>query len=86
MIQPHTVELALETLRPGLASDGFDLRVGSVVDNDVRVVLEAKPNACLDCLVPDEMIVSLVDDLIRKEDGSLGRVVLVKEGFDAIAH
>jgi Fe-S cluster biogenesis protein NfuA len=84
MIQEQAVESALAALRPGLASDGFDLRIGGVSsDSVVLVILEAKPGACLDCLVPDEYIVSMIEDLIRKEGADLNHVVLAKEGFAA---
>jgi Fe-S cluster biogenesis protein NfuA len=83
MIETSTVESALDSLRPGLAEDGFELRVGEIDGDDVRVVLAARAGACLDCLVPDEFIVAMVQDLIRKQDGSLGSVHLVKEGFEA---
>jgi Fe-S cluster biogenesis protein NfuA len=83
MIETATVESALDSLRPGLAEDGFELRVGEIDGDDVRVVLAAGPGACLDCLVPDEFIVAMVQDLIRKQAGSLGSVHLVKEGFEA---
>lgn len=87
MIDTHAVESALETLRPGLDSDGFDLQVGAIAtDNAVEVILAAKPGACLDCLVPDELMVSMLEDAIRKQDPALARVDLVKVGFDTAAH
>ena len=84
MVAHQTVESALAVLRPGLAADGFDLRVGDVTDGVVQVVLEAKPAACLDCLVPDEMMTQMIADAIRREDPSLDRVDLVKEGFEGL--
>ena len=85
MIQESTIESALATLRPGLSSDGFDLRVGEPQDgNDAQVILEAKPDACLDCLVPDNVMVQMLDNAIRQENPSLGKVELVRQGFDAI--
>jgi Fe-S cluster biogenesis protein NfuA len=83
MIEAAAVEIALDTLRPGLAEEGFDLRVGEITGDDVRVVLEARPGACLDCLVPDEFILSMVEDLIHKQGAAPGSVELVKQGFDA---
>ena len=81
-MQEATVETALAGVRPALAADGFDLRLGSIEpDGSVKVVLEAKENACLDCLVPDDMMTQLITDAIRREDSSLERVDLVKEGF-----
>jgi Fe-S cluster biogenesis protein NfuA len=85
-MQEATVETALAGVRPALAADGFDLRLGSIgPDGSVKVVLEAKENACLDCLVPDEMLVQILDKAIRDQDAGLGSVVLDKVGFDAVA-
>jgi Fe-S cluster biogenesis protein NfuA len=85
MVAQQTVESVLDTLRPSLAADGFDLRVGDVSGDVVQVVLAAKPAACLDCLVPDDMLTQLIADAIRREDSSLERVDLVKEGFAGLS-
>jgi Fe-S cluster biogenesis protein NfuA len=85
-MQEAAVEHALEALRPALAADGFDLRIGSMSDDGtVRVVLEAKPDACLDCLVPEEMMITILEDAIRDQDPTLTHVELVKLGFDTVA-
>jgi hypothetical protein len=85
VIENSAVESALETLRPGLGSDGFELRVGAIApDNAVQVILAATPDACLDCLVPDELIVSMLEDAIRQQDPAVSRVDLLKVGFDAV--
>lgn len=78
------VESALATLRPGLGSDGFDLRIaeGEQAPGVVQVVLEATVDACADCLVPDEMLVRIIEAAIREQGEPLDHVVLVKEGFD----
>lgn len=79
----ETVQLAIEKLRPGLASDGFDLRLGRVDDTSVEVVLEAKPDACHDCLVSDEMLTSMLETVIHQENPNAGPVSLKKVGFPA---
>jgi len=82
----QAVEKALDNVRPALAADGFDLRLGSIEpDNSVRVVLEALPEACLDCLVPDAVLVAILDKAIRDQDPSVGTVHVDKVGFDAVA-
>ena len=88
MIDEAVVESALASLRPSLATDGFDLRVGKLgPDTAVQVILEAKPDACLDCLVPEDLMVQVIDDAIRQKDPSLGRVEILREGFgDVAAH
>lgn len=70
------IEQALEGLRPSLAEDGFELKVISVEGNDVTVALEAGENACLDCLVPGEVMQKIVDAVIRGKVPNIGRIQL----------
>lgn len=81
----EAVEKALANVRPALAADGFDLRVGSIeADNSVRVILEAKPEACMDCLVPDAVLVAILDKAIRDQDPNVGTVTVDKVGFEGV--
>jgi hypothetical protein len=84
MIAETAIESALEVLRPSLASDGFGLRAGQPAGNNVEVILSATADACLDCLVPDDLMVQMIGDAIRQQDPSLGEVTLVKEGFEGL--
>ena len=85
-MQKSTVETALENVRPALAADGFDLRLDHIgADGSVGIVLEAKPDACLDCLVPDDMLVQILETAIREQGPGLDHVVLTKSGFEAVA-
>ncbi len=69
------IEKALERLRPALAADGFVLLLESVAaDGSVSVALEATPEACMECLVPDDVLVSILERTIREEEPSVGRV------------
>lgn len=80
------VNTALDNVRPGLEADGFDLRLDSIgADGAVEVILEAKPDACMDCLVPDEMLVAILETAIRDQDPGLDHVVLIKQGFESVA-
>jgi Fe-S cluster biogenesis protein NfuA len=82
----QAVEKALDNVRPALAADGFDLRLGAIEpDNSVRVVLEAKPDACMECLVPDAVLIAILDKAIRDQDPNVGQVSVDKVGFDAVA-
>lgn len=81
-LHDDAVEAALDQIRPSLAADGFDLRLVGKTGNTVELVLEAKPDACMDCLVPDEVLVQILEAAIRDEDPSLDRVVLTKSGFE----
>lgn len=81
----QAVEKALDNVRPALAADGFDLHVGSIeADNSVRVILEAKPDACLECLVPDAVLVAILDKAIRDQDPNVGTVTVDKVGFEGV--
>ena len=85
-MQTAVVEGALEILRPGLAADGFELRVGNIDESGaVSVILAATSEACLDCLVPDDLMVQIIESAIREQDVSLDHVDLIKEGFDGQA-
>lgn len=77
------VESALDSLRPALMADNFALRVGSLhPDGGVEVILEARPGACVDCLVPHETLVRIIEAAIRDNGGPLGSVTVLRQGFD----
>jgi hypothetical protein len=81
-VEAAAVERALETLRAGLEADGFDLRLGSLnPQGGVEIILEAKPEACLDCLVPEAMMIQILERAIRDQDATLEHVVLSRIGF-----
>jgi Fe-S cluster biogenesis protein NfuA len=84
-MQEAVVESALAKVRPARDADGFDLNLRSVTDGAVEVVLAARPDACMDCLVPDEMLVQIIETAIRAEGDGLAGVTLTKEGFEAVA-
>jgi Fe-S cluster biogenesis protein NfuA len=77
----EAVEQALTELRPSLAADGFELQIDSMTGDEVHVGLVAKPDACMDCLVPDAMLVQILETSIRKRYPGLSGVVLTKHGF-----
>lgn len=82
-MEHSTIESALETLRPSLAADGFTLSLLSADSSGVvEVALTAKPEACLDCLVPDDLMVGILENAIRKVEPTLDHVELVKVGFE----
>jgi hypothetical protein len=85
MIQESIIESALEVLRPSLGEDGFDLLAGPILaDGTVQVVLEAKPGACLDCLVPEDIMIQIIEGAIREREPSFNHIELVKKGFEGV--
>lgn len=81
-VDRETAERALDTLRPAFDSDGFDLRLeGFSPPGEVVVSLEARPGACQDCLVPDEVLVQVIAAGIRQhQGGDEVTVSVVKKG------
>lgn len=78
----QAVEEALATVRPSLQADGFTLSLESInMDGEATITLEALPDACADCLVPDEILVQILETAIRKSGSEVSRVVLTKRGF-----
>jgi hypothetical protein len=83
----EVVDRALELIRPALAADGFDLRAGTVEGGMVEVVIEALPDACMECLVPDDLLIQIVTDAVEADVGKVPMLRLTKIGFDgASAH
>lgn len=77
----NDIQGALDELAPGLGADGFELRLEAVEpDGRVRIALEAGPDACRDCLVPDELLVSILESSVRERIPD-ATVVLEKIGF-----
>jgi hypothetical protein len=73
---------AIEQLAPALRVDGFDLLNGGPTnDGRVKVVFVAGAQACADCVVPDSILVDIIEAAIR-ERGADVQVVLEKRGFD----
>ena len=73
------IEKALQKLQPALAADGFVLRLESVnSDGSVSVALDATSDACMDCLIPDHVLVSILERAVREEEPSVRRIVLNK--------
>lgn len=75
------VETALESLRPSLGADGYVLKVGESQPDSVEVILEALPGACGDCLVPEGVLLQILQVAI-KDSGDQRPVRLTKLGFD----
>ena len=76
------IESALDEIRPGLDSDGFELKLESFEPGGtVLIGLHAREDACLECLVPDEVLLGIIDMNIRERVPDVGEVVLEKHGF-----
>jgi Fe-S cluster biogenesis protein NfuA len=61
----EAIEAALRPIRNTLQADGFDLKVEGVKDGVVSVVVFAGPEACLECLIPEEHFKLRIEDRLK---------------------
>lgn len=75
------LERALDVLRSGMQADGMDLVNAGTEDAGTTLVvtLVFGPDACVDCLVPDEMIESMLLESTQVEGLPFERVRLIRD-------
>ena len=61
----EAIEAALRPIQNSLQIDGFDLKVEGVSDGVVSVVVSAGPEACLECLIPEEHFKLRIEDKLK---------------------
>lgn len=53
----ESLEGVIEKFRPGFEADGFEVSVGGLRPDGVVVVrVRHRPDACEECLIPDDML------------------------------
>ena len=67
-------QAALAPLRPGFQADGMDLVIGSIEVPAVEVRVWMGPNACQECLLPQETLEKFFLAAIRNVDAGVERV------------
>ncbi len=74
------LEGVLGPLRTGFDADGFDVNVESVGDDGVVVVrVGHRPDACEECLLPDDMLGPMLTTAFQRAVPSVQRVDLKHE-------
>jgi len=61
----EAIEAALRPIQNSLQIDGFDLKVEGVNDGVVSVVVLPGPEACLECLIPEEHFRLRIEDKLK---------------------
>jgi len=61
----EAIEAALQPIRNSLQVDGFDLKIEGVNDGVVSRVVFAGPEACLECLIPEEHFKLRIEDKLK---------------------
>jgi Fe-S cluster biogenesis protein NfuA len=74
------LDAVLGSLRSGFDADGFDVNVESVGDDGVVVVrVGHRPDACEECLIPDDMLGPMLTTAFQRAVPSVQRVGLKHE-------
>ena len=70
----EAIEEALQPIRNSLQADGFELKVERFEEGVVSLVVIAGPEACIECLVPQEHIKLRIEHRLK----GLARVVRLR--------
>ena len=70
------IEAALQRLRDTLAADGYELVWSIEQDDRIGIRVVAGPDACADCLVPPELMRSIVDSELDATPYGVGSITL----------
>jgi Fe-S cluster biogenesis protein NfuA len=61
----EAIEKALQPIRNSLQADGFDLKVEGFEEGVVSLVVLAGPDACIECLIPQEHIKLRIENRLK---------------------
>ena len=71
----ESIEAVLEKFRPHFRGDGSDLLLGSIdATGVVEVQIPIRPETCVECLLPQDMIAKVLDNEIRAIAPDLVRI------------
>jgi Fe-S cluster biogenesis protein NfuA len=59
------LEGVLEPFRPGFTADGFEVSVDDLIDGIVVLRVVHKPDACEECLIPDDTLGAIFTKAFR---------------------
>jgi hypothetical protein len=71
-----TIDAALRGLRDTLESDGYGLVWSLEQDNQIGIQVVAGAEACADCLVPPELMRSILDNELVETPYRVGSITL----------
>lgn len=77
---PHALDSALDPFRPGFEADGFAVSVDAVQGDGTAVVrIRHRPDACEECLIPDDTLSGILATALRRAAPDLTGVVIEHE-------
>ena len=69
----------LGEFRPALQADGFDMELGNVRPGVVVVRILHGPDACEDCLMPDDRLAAMLKNAFQRIMPDVSEVILKHE-------
>jgi len=76
MSTDDTIEAALRGLRDTLSADGYELVWSLEPDDKIGIQVVPGTDACADCLVPPELMRSIVDNELGQTRYRVGSITL----------
>ena len=76
MIDPATLEPALDEIRSLEQADGGDMLLTSVVDETVNLQLVVEGATCVECVMPREFLEQIALGMIRKQAPAVAAVTV----------
>jgi Fe-S cluster biogenesis protein NfuA len=77
---PHALDTVLEQFRPGFDADGFDITVDAVQGDGTAIVrVRHRPDACEECLIPDDVLSGILATALRRAAPDVTGVVIEHE-------
>jgi hypothetical protein len=70
------VDAALQGLRDTLQADGYGLEWSLAEQNEIAINVVAGADACADCLVPPELMRTILSDALSETPYHIGRITL----------
>jgi Fe-S cluster biogenesis protein NfuA len=71
------LEAVLDQFRPGFDADGFDVTVDAVEPDGVVIVrIDHRPDACEECLIPDDMLGPMLRSAMQRVAPAVTQVEL----------
>ena len=71
-----SVDAALGGFREMLAADGFAVSWAESAADKVVITIEATPDACADCLVPEKVMTGILSNALKPTPYELDHVVM----------
>lgn len=76
----ESLDRVLDQFRPGFDADGFDVAVESASAAGVVVVrVHHRPDACEECLIPDDLLTQMLTSAMREAVPDVTRVEIRHE-------